>query len=97
MDDRCDNCRPSILVDALSAEVKNLKEEINELKTTTTINKEQTKMVFKMLTEIKESIAKIADKMDFIESKPARNWEELIKVIIGVLGAAAVTYFITKK
>lgn len=84
-------------LESLAAEVTILRNEVNELKTTTAVTKEQTKMVFNMLTEIKDSIRIIANKLDMLEGKPGQRWEESIKTVLVVIITSAVAYFITKK
>jgi predicted transcriptional regulator len=70
--ENCENCRPSIQIASLISEVNNLKEDVSKLKTDTAVNGEQTKMVFNILKEIKDSIGKIADKIEGIESRPSK-------------------------
>ena len=84
-------------IEGLKAEISNINEKVGELEKSTAINEEQTKMVFKILNEIKDSIKTIGDKLDFLEKKPADRWDELIKAIITVAATFAVTYFIAKK
>lgn len=74
-----ENCKDCIQVDTLKDEVSELKAKVNELaekvnriEKDTAINQEQTKMVFKILTEIKDSIEKISNKIDEIESRPSK-------------------------
>lgn len=54
----------------LKSKVKELEDKVNKIEKDTAINQEQTKMVFKILTEIKDSIEKISNKIDEIESRP---------------------------
>jgi hypothetical protein len=96
-DERCENCRPAVQVETLLLEVTSLKEKVSKLETSTAVNEEQTKMVFKILNEIKESIKGIADNLSTIEKKPAQRWEEAIRTVIAVLITSAVTYLISKK
>jgi uncharacterized protein YaaN involved in tellurite resistance len=56
----------------LKSKVKVLEDKVNKVEKDTAINQEQTKMVFKILTEIKDSIEKIANKIDEIESRPSK-------------------------
>lgn len=89
MDERCIDCKPALMCENLNKEVESLKVENAELKvrigkveTAQAVNEEQTKMVFKILNEIKQSIDKIANKIDEIESRPS-------KLLWGVLGTLA--------
>jgi uncharacterized protein YaaN involved in tellurite resistance len=72
-----ENCKDCLYVENLKEEVADIKLQVKELyermKTVekeNAVNQEQTKMVFKILNEIKDSIEKIADKIDEIESRP---------------------------
>lgn len=72
-----ENCKDCLQVETLKGEVTELKlktnelsEKVNKIEKDTAVNQEQTKMVFKILTEIKDSIEKIANKIDDIESRP---------------------------
>jgi predicted transcriptional regulator len=74
-----ENCKDCLQVETLKSEVSELKikvdflnEKINRIEKDTAINQEQTKMVFKILTEIKDSIEKISNKIDEIESRPSK-------------------------
>ncbi|MGE5632977.1 MAG: hypothetical protein ACM3TR_18060 [Caulobacteraceae bacterium] len=46
--------------------------------------------------EIKDSIRQIAEKIGIIERKPAKRWDDMVKIIVAVLVTAAVTYFFQK-
>jgi predicted transcriptional regulator len=70
--ENCENCRPARQLEVLLTEINNLKEDVSKLKTDTAVNGEQTKMVFNILKEIKDSIGKIADKIERIESRPSK-------------------------
>jgi uncharacterized protein YoxC len=74
-----ENCKDCLQLETLKSEVSELKtkvnkleEKINVIEKDTAINQEQTKMVFKILTEIKDSIEKISNKFDEIESRPSK-------------------------
>ncbi|QAA31253.1 hypothetical protein [Clostridium manihotivorum] len=104
MSDSCNNCRQATLIDALKDDFNKLKDELEDVKKDLTAlsvaqgkTEEQTKMVFKILNEIKDSIQLIANKIEDIEKKPGQNWENLIKTVITVIATAAVTFFISKK
>jgi len=88
MSENCNDClQISTLKDDIKdikAKVEKLENEVNIVKFDSGINKEQTKMVFNILKEIKESIVKISNKMDTIEAKPNVLLE---KVAVGVMTA----------
>ena len=97
MSEPCENCRPAVQLETLLGEFNILKDKVSKLETNTAVNEEQTKMVFKILNEIKDSIKIIADKIDTLEKRPGQNWQELVKTVVTVTVSIAVTYFITKK
>ncbi len=97
MDGRCNDCKPAVQVDILLLELNTLKEKVNRLETNTAVNEEQTKMIFKILTEIKESIADINTTIQGIKEKPATRWESLVTTIITVAVSIAATFFITNQ
>lgn len=89
----CNDCKPALKCEMLEKEVASLKnelvgikKEVGELKTSTAVNEEQTKMVFKILSEIKDSIEKIATKIDDIENRPSK----LLWTVLGTLAGALV-------
>lgn len=103
MSEACNTCKQAVIcenltkeLDSLKEEVESLKDKLGELATAQAVNEEQTKMVFKILTEIKDSIKLISDKIDILEKKPSKNWDETVKVVITVVVTAAITYFIKK-
>lgn len=96
MDERCNDCRPAVQCESLKEEIAILKEKVSKLETNTAVNEEQTKMIFKILTEIKESIADINSTIQIIKGKPAARWEQAITTIITVAVTFAATFFITK-
>jgi septal ring factor EnvC (AmiA/AmiB activator) len=103
MSENCSDCIQAKMLEKVDKRVTKLEEkyqvmqdEIAEIKTSSALNEDRTKSLFKMLNEIKDSIKTIANKLDSIENKPGQNWNELIKTIIVVATTAAVTYLIQK-
>lgn len=103
MSENCSDCIQAKMLEKVDERVTKLEEkyqvmqdEIAEIKTSSALNEDRTKSLFKMLNEIKDSIKIIANKLDSIENKPGQNWNELIKTIIVVATTAAVTYLIQK-
>ena len=103
-EERCEKCAPAALCEGLRTDfnkletiITNLIAKVGKIETDQAVNEEQTKMVFKILTEIKDSIKTIADKIDTIEKKPATRWEQLITTFITVAVTMTATYFITRK
>lgn len=77
-----------------------LESEINGVKQKAAVSEEQTKMIFNILKEIKDSIKIIAIKIDLIEKKPAQRWEELVKTVLGTVitvgGSILITWILLK-
>ena len=103
MSENCSDCVQAKLIEKVDERVSKLEEKCQvmqdkmaEIETSSVLNEDRTKSLFKMLNEIKESIKTIATKIDLLESKPGQNWNELIKTIIVVAVTAAVTYLINK-
>ncbi len=95
----CNDCKSALTceilfkeVDNLKQELSNVKVEVNDLKTSTKVNEEQTKMVFKILSEIKDSIEKIANKIDDIEKRPNKLFWTVIGTIAGALVIAGLKF-----
>lgn len=92
-----ETCKDCLQVENLKDEVNDLKLlfkeleiKINKVEKDTAVNQEQTKMVFKILTEIKDSIEKISNKIDEIESRPSKL---LYSVAGGILVAIIMVGF----
>jgi len=97
MNDRCKDC---IQVENLEKRLmvleqgfKDLQDRVAEAERSNAVSEEQIKMIFKILNEIKDSIRQIAEKIDIIEKKPAKRWDDMVKTIVTVLVTALVTYF----
>lgn len=76
--------------------VEGLQKDVTKTKLDFTANNEQMKNVTSTLEKLEVKIDRLDNKIDKLESKPAQNWENLIKTIITVIATAAVTYFISK-
>lgn len=94
-----ENCKDCLQVETLKGEVIELKgkfyeltDKVNKIERDTAINQEQTKMVFKILGEIKDSIEKIANKLDEIESRPSKLLWGVIGTIAGALIIAGIKF-----
>lgn len=86
---KMENCKDCIYVATLEKRTEELEKRekeveirINNLERKTDVEKERTDMIFKILNEIKDSIGKIADKIEDIESRPN-------KLLWGALGSVA--------
>lgn len=71
--------------------ISKLEDEVSELHKNTAVSKQEIKMIFNILNEIKDSIKDIAKELGTIKEKPARRWEDTIKTIITVVVTAIVT------
>ena len=103
MSDNCSDCVQAKMLEKVDERVLRLEEKYQamqdkmaEIETSSALNEDRTKSLFKMLNEIKDSIRIIANKLDLLESKPGQNWNELIKTIVVVLATATITYLINK-
>ena len=71
--------------------------EVTNVKIESAKSQEQYKNMFRILTDIKDSIKIIANKLDTLEKKPAQNWEQVVKSAIGVVVTIVVTLFVSGK
>jgi len=100
----CNDCIQATLVEKIDERLSAMEEvskqrekELGEIRTEARVTKEQTKMVFNILNEIKESIKTIAAKLDNLEGKPGQRWEESTRTLITVIITSVVTYFFASK
>lgn len=100
MNDRCKDCIQISNLEkrlvGLEQGFKDLHDRVAEVECCNAVSEEQIKMIFKILNEIKDSIRQIAEKIDIIERKPAKRWDDMVKTIVAVLVTAVVTYFFKK-
>jgi len=75
---------------------KELNERVIELERRSDVTEEKFDRIFDAIEAIEKNVEKIANSLEKIQSKPAQNWNELIKTIIVVATTAAITYFINK-
>lgn len=81
----------------LEAKIEKLEDEVSELHKNTAVSKQEIKMIFNILNEIKDSIKDIAKELGSIKEKPARKWEDTIKTIITVIVTSVVTAIMAGK
>ena len=69
---------------------KDFEKRVSLLEKNTGISEEQIKMIYKILNEIKNSIASIASKLDAIEQEPRKEANQIrVSVIASFLSAVA--------
>ncbi|KZL88727.1 hypothetical protein [Clostridium magnum] len=93
-------------MDEKDVRIENLEKQVQEMRETekefekrltllernTAVSEEQIKMIYKILNEIKDSIASIAKKLDAIEQEPAKEASQIkVSVIVSFLSALAAT------
>ena len=98
----CNDCLQARLIDKLSERVDKIEDkqekmenEISTMKRDAAVNEEQTKMIFKILNEIKESIADINITIQTLKDKPAKRWEDMINTILTVVVSMGAGYVVT--
>jgi len=103
MSENCDNCVQAKMLEKLDNRVLRIEEKcqimsekMSEIETSSILNEDRIKSLFKVLSEIKDSIKIISTKIDSLESKPGQNWNDMIKTAIVVAVTAAVMYLINK-
>jgi septal ring factor EnvC (AmiA/AmiB activator) len=99
-DNNCKDC-PYIAglekrVSDIEQEVKEINKDIAAIQSDSKVSEEQIKMIFKILNEIKDSIKLIGDKIDVLEQKPARRWDDITKTAVTVALTAVVTFIMSK-
>lgn len=87
-----ENCKDCAYIQAIKDEIKNVKEDIKniddrlgEVEKFSASSGEQIKMIFKILSEIKDSIKDIGSKLGVLENRPG---ETLGKIAIAVITSA---------
>lgn len=100
MDNNCKDCVQVVNLEkrltGLEQDLKDLHERVSGGEKENAVRDEQIKMIFKILNEIKDSIKHIADKIDTIEQKPAKNWDNATKTGVTVVITAIVTFIMSK-
>jgi len=83
-------------IDDVKIKIDKLESKISTVETKTTIQEVQTKQIFEILTDIKDSIKTIASKLTNLEGKPGQRWEEATRTIITVIVTSGVVWLLTK-
>lgn len=71
-------------------------ERLGEVEKTTAVQKEQYSHILERLDTIDKNVSSAGTKLDAIEAKPAKRWEDLVKTALTVLITGLVTYFLYK-
>ena len=94
-----EKCKECIYVTSLEKRVEVLeednkisKEKISKLERKADVEKERTDMIFNILNEIKDSISKIANKIEDIESRPNKLLWTVTGTVIGAIIMAGITH-----
>lgn len=72
-------------LEKLEKRVDELEVQVNEIEKNAAVNKEQVKMIFNILNEIKASIKQIADKIDEKAQKPTQLLWAIGGTVLGAL------------
>lgn len=84
------SCPVMVTVQRLDKDVAELKGKMSQFEIAFAVREEQYKHILERLSEISTSMNSMSTKIENIESKPAKRWEELIKQVISLLVAAIV-------
>lgn len=102
MNEQCETCKSTILYNGLindfkemQAKIDSLDKEMNKLKTSIALSKQQADTILETLAKIENSIDKIADKLGSLEGKPGQRWEMIKATILTVGISATITVLIT--
>lgn len=85
------------------AKIVDLEEKIDELTGRVTeieknhaVSKQEIKMIFNILNEIKDSIKVIAAEIKEMKERPGRKWDEVSGAVVMVAVTSVVTYIMAK-
>ncbi len=70
-------------------------EAINRLATSMEVMVSEQKHQTSAMSEIRNDVAKLDEKVEAIEQKPAKRWDGLVDKIIWAIVAAVITYVLT--
>jgi len=95
MDGNCENCLHAKLIEKLDLRITLLEAGNISREHRLSVNEEQTKQVFNILTKIEKSIETIAIKIGTLEGKSGQRWEQTIRTITTVTITVIITGIIT--
>jgi predicted nucleic acid-binding Zn-ribbon protein len=79
-------------LEKLEKRVEELETQVVEIEKNAAVNKEQVKMIFNILNEIKASIKQIADKMDEKSQKPTQMLWSIAGAVVTALIIAGLKF-----
>jgi len=77
-------------LDALAERV----DVLNRLTTAVEVMAAEQKHQGETMTEIKTDVTALGKKVDIIEKKPAKRWEELVKTVVAVVVTAVIAFLL---
>ncbi|CCJ32907.1 hypothetical protein [Caloramator australicus] len=93
------DCKNCVYIDTLSKrvaelekDVERVKQDIIEIKEINAENRANFKRIFDEIAQIRRAVEKIAEKIDEIEKRPAKNWD----VIVAALLSSAAAFFLSQ-
>lgn len=93
------DCKDCIYVDTLSKrvaelekDVERMKQDIVEIKEINAENRANFKRIFDEIAQIRKAVEKIAEKIEEIEKRPAKNWD----IIVAALLSGAAAFFLSQ-
>ncbi|MBV1817348.1 hypothetical protein KUA25_04645 [Bacteroidales bacterium MSK.15.36] len=100
MNEDCKDCIYIKNVEDRITKVENaveiLQRDVTDTKLNFAASNTQMKSIAVSLEKLEKKIDNISNKVDSLEKKPGKRWDDLTKTIITVIATAAVTYFISK-
>lgn len=83
-------------VKRLSNEVEDMKNKQTQYAITSAVRDEQYKNILSRLDGISTSVEKITNKVEAIEEKPAKRWDDVVRQVIVVVIAGVVGMILAK-
>lgn len=71
-------------------------DELHALKEASAVQREQYKQIIEKLTDLQSSMGSLKTKVDTIESKPAKRYEDIVKQVISLIVAAVFGMILAK-
>lgn len=84
------NASLSKRVEKNEKDIETIQKDQADIKEKVAVTREQTTMIFKMLTDIKFQIGEVSTAVKELEKKPGTQWEKVIWAIISAVAVALV-------